>query len=62
MIEQKKHYRIPAILREVQLELEANLMASVVDKTKIQSSGQEVQTYDYGAPAEENVFKHDWTD
>ena len=58
-MKRKKVYRSPAILREVLLQPEVELLGgSVVDKTMVQSTGQEVEEYDFSQPE----FNHDWKD
>ena len=55
----KKVYKAPVILREVNLQVEGEILAgSVVDTTTVVSTGQEVEEYDFSQPE----FNHDWKD
>ena len=52
-------YEAPAILREVDLQVEGEILTgSVVDTTTVVSTGQEVETYNFGSEG----FNHEWTD
>ena len=55
----KKFYMAPAILREVNLQVEGEILTgSVVDTTTVVSTGQEVEEYDFS----QSDFNHDWKD
>ena len=57
-MKRKKVYKTPAILREVFLQVEGEILAgSVVDTTTVVSTGQEVETYNFDS----EVFNHEWT-
>ena len=52
-------YEAPAILREVDLQVEGEILTgSVVDTTTVVSTGQEVEEYDFS----QSDFNHDWKD
>lgn len=52
----KKNYGTPTILQETRIVLEQNLMASVVDNLTVESTGQEVETFDFNS----TEFNHTW--
>ena len=58
-MKRKQPYKAPAILREVCLQLEEELLVgSVIDKTDITSVGQTVDEYDFSKEG----FNHTWED
>ncbi len=51
------YYQKPAILQEFSIEMEAAILAgSVADKTSVETTGQEVEEYDFGTDG----FNHTW--
>lgn len=55
----KKLYITPHLLQQTQLCLEQDfLQGSVVDKLTVESTGQEVETYDYNSSTTQ--FNHEW--
>ena len=53
----KTKYVSPVVLQSVSLEMEEGILAgSVADSTKVQTTGQEVQTYDFN----DDSFNHVW--
>ena len=56
-MKRKQPYKAPAILREVRLQLEGELLTgSVVDHIEVTSMGQDVEPIDFSP----NTFNHDW--
>ena len=54
---QRKMYLSPCVLKTVPVSLEDELLAgSVVNNSKVVSTGQEVETYDFSQPE----FNHQW--
>ena len=53
-----KHYERPNIINVVKLELENNILTSsvAVENTTVETTGQEVVTYD----ASDISFNHNW--
>ena len=57
-MKKKVQFSSPAILQEVNLSVESNFLASVVDNmAPVESSGQEVKEYNF---ADETQFNHNW--
>ena len=53
----EKTYKAPAILREVNLQVEGEILTgSVVDTTTVVSTGQEVEEFDFS----DTQFNQDW--
>ncbi len=56
-MKRKQPYKAPAILREVRLQLEGELLSgSVVDHIEVTSMGQDVENIDFSG----DTFNHDW--
>lgn len=56
-MKQKQVYTAPAILRQVRLQLEGELLSgSVADHIEVTTMGQEVDDYDFGS----DDFNHEW--
>jgi len=60
IMEQKHKYTAPAVLDDLALELEGEILkASVVDNIEsVETTGQEVVTYDFSDPS--NGLNHSW--
>ena len=55
----KEQYVIPRIIQVTKVCLERDfLQGSVVDKLTVESTGQEVETFDYASPTTQ--FNHEW--
>lgn len=53
----KKTYIPARVYQRLSIEMEGALLAgSVVEKMKVESAGQEVETFDFTG----NVFNHNW--
>ena len=60
-MKRKQPYKAPAILREVRLQLEGELLTgSVVDHIEVTSMGQEVDNYDFNFGNPNDPFNHNW--
>ena len=60
-MKRKQPYKAPAILREVRLQLEGELLSgSVVDHIEVTSMGQEVDNYNYDFSSNTDGFNHNW--
>ena len=57
MMQQKKKYLAPCVLKTVTVLLEDEILAgSVVNNSQVVSAGQEVETYNFEQPE----FNHQW--
>ena len=60
-MKRKQPYKAPAILREVRLQLEGELLSgSVKGNIDVTSMGQEVDNYDYDFSSNTDGFNHNW--
>ena len=60
MMKTNKNYRPPMILQEVSVQLERDLLKSLVDELLIESTGQQVENYDFSTDVEDNPFTVSW--
>ena len=60
MMKTNKNYRPPMILQEVSVQLERDLLKSLVDELLIESAGQQVENYDFSTDVEDNPFTVSW--
>lgn len=52
-------YQSPAVIRLTEVLLEQDFLdGSVVDKLTVESTGQQVETFDYGSSTTQ--FNHEW--
>ena len=52
-------YQSPAVIQLTEIRLELDFLdGSVVDKLTVESTGQQVETFDYASPTTE--FNHEW--
>ena len=59
MMKRKKKYSPPAVLRETAVFVEESILTgSIVNKTEIESKGQDVVQYDYSDDSKN--FNHTW--
>ena len=59
-MKRKQPYKAPAILREVRLQLEGELLSgSVVNNIEVTSMGQEVDNYNFDFNNQDG-FNHTW--
>ena len=57
-MKKRVQFSSPRILQEVRISAESNFLASVVENmTPVESTGQEVQEYNF---ADETQFNHTW--
>jgi hypothetical protein len=57
----KTKYVSPVVLQSVSLEMEEGILAgsAITSSTNVQTTGQEVVTYDF-TPSSSSPFNHEW--
>ena len=51
-------YQSPAVIRLTEALLEQDFLEGSLDKLTVESTGQEVETFDYASPTTQ--FNHEW--